>query len=81
MKLRAGSWWQSREKKLRMTNAAKGWLAARNGAARGATATVRIATGSLNFMIINVISLGLLTQKYRIATRRFEVPLRVRIPP
>jgi hypothetical protein len=79
MKLRAGSWWQSREKKLRMISAARGWLAANNGAASGVTA--RIASGSLNLMRINVISLGLLTQKYRIGARRFEVPLRVRIPP
>ncbi len=62
-----------------MIIAARGWLAANNGAAREVTA--RIASGSLNFMVINVISLGLLTQKYRIGARRFEVPLRVRIPP
>jgi cytoskeletal protein RodZ len=51
-KLRCGSWWQSLEKKLRISNAANGWLAASSGAANGANvnAKARMANGTRSLM-------------------------------
>src|ERR1700723_650732 len=46
IKLRAGSWWHKPEKKLRISNAKRGWPCARSGAARGAKASPRIAKES-----------------------------------
>ena len=49
IKLRAGSWWHKPEKKLRMSNAKRGWLCAKSGAARGVRARPRMAKESFTF--------------------------------